>query len=397
MDRIPRTSLHLAAATALAVATAAGVAACGPSGADCLLGEVCGAGGGGGGGGNNGGWGNGGGGGVYGTDGGAQQAMAEKLFRAIEPELKSKCGGCHGTGGAAPQALWLAGPDSYVTIKAYNGIITEDPYASKLLKHPDGHPASSLGLGNEMLRDKAIQWLNVEALNLQGTPLPTTEVVDPAGGSIPLDKAGMGMAGGKITFTATTMVDSLRLGNVQIQAPPTSAIHVVSPLFVMVPSQGAEVTDTSFSTSDVTVPAGQTLQLAPVYYIFNWQAGAKMRVAFQKIETTTVVPMDAGTTTCKALADFQNTVVPQWNALNCRSCHGGGNGGATGALDMTALGGTPNYALACTQARNKINFTNKAQSPIIVRPKQGTGHPYSVPAGNVAAYDTAMLTWINKE
>lgn len=384
-------------AMGLAVVGAAAVA-CGPSG-DGLLGDDLGGGNGGGGGG--GGWGNGGGGGgTYTTDGGASTALAEKLYRAVEPQLKAKCGNsCHEAGTNAKDLKWLAGPDTYVAIKKYAGIVVDDPDSSKLMQHPGNHPTASLvGPGtppDPNLKDAVYKWLQVEASNLQGTPLPSTDPVDPTAGSVDLGKAGV--AGAKITWTAQNMGAFMRFTNVQIVAPSSGGVHVVSPLFVMEPTMGSSTVDTTFSTADVTVSAGQTQSLAPVYYFYNWQQGAKLRLQFQKIESATGGGMDGGSQSgCKDVATFQSSAAPQLQ--QCLGCHAGNNAQATNALDLKALSGQVNYANACAQARFKINFGTKAASPIITTPRDKlNNHPFQVNAGNANAYTNGLMNWINKE
>jgi len=385
---------------ALVVGGAAAIA-CGPSGDDLLGGDGVGNGNGNGGGG--GGWGSGGGGGnTYGVDGGGGSvALAEKLYRAVEPQLKMKCGNsCHETGVNAKDLKWLAGPDSYVSIKKYAGIVVDDPDSSKLMQHPGNHPTASLvGPGtapDANLKDAVYKWLQVEASNLQGTPLASTDAIDPMSGSVDLGKAGM--TGAKITWTAQNMGAFMRFSNVQLVAPSAGGVHIIAPLFVMVPTMGSEIVDTTFSTTDLTVGAGQSGSISPVYYFYNWQAGSKLRVEFQKIESATGGGgMDGGAQSgCKDVATFQSSAAPQLQ--QCLGCHAGNNAQATNALDLKALSGQVNYGTACSQARFKINFANKAASPIIVDPRDKlNNHPFQVPGGNAQAYTNGLMNWINKE
>jgi hypothetical protein len=387
----------MAAGALLAAGT---VMACGPSASDSLLGGV-----GNGGGGGGGSWGPGGGGGPTYTggsgDGGVQQAIAEQLYRSVEPGLKMRCAnGCHDTGVNAKDYKWLQGPDTYVTIKKYPGIVVDDVYSSKLESHPQNHPTASLvGPGmppDPMLLDGVTKWLTAEAAALQGMALPTTDPVDVTAGSVDLTKAGV--AGAKITWSAQDIGGGImRFSNVQLVAPGNTGVHVIAPLFVMVPSMGAEVHDLSNSTVDVTAGAGTSKTINSILYFYNWQAGSKLRIEFQKIETATVMGSDGGMQSgCKDVPTFQSSAAPQLQ--QCLGCHGGNNAQATNALDLKALTGQPDYAAACTQARFKINFQNKPQSPIVVDPRDKlNNHPYQVPAGNANAYTTGLMNWINKE
>ena len=47
------------------------------------------------------------------------------------------------------------------------------------------------------------------------------------------------------------------------------------------------------------------------------------------------------------------------------------------------------------EALSKVNLATKTQSPLLLRPKPGTGHPYQVP--NATAFDQGILGWINNE
>jgi hypothetical protein len=373
--------------------------ACGPTTDDGLLGGVNGNGNGNGGSG----WGPGGGGGptyTGGSDGGVQAAVAEKLFRDVEPQLKMRCGNaCHETGVNAKDQKWLGGPDAYASIKKYPGIILDDIYASKLENHPPNHPTQSLvgpGMPSDpKLLDGVTKWLGAEAAALQNAPLPSTDPVDPTAGSVDLTKAGV--AGAKITWTAQDLGSGLmRFANVQLVGPANGGMHAIAPLFVMVPTMGAEVHDLTNSTVDITVGAGQSGSIVALLYFYNWKAGSKLRIEFQKIESA-VVPDGGGMMSgCKDTATFQNSAAPQLQ--QCLGCHGGNNQQATNAMDLRGLTGQINYANACAQARFKINFGNKAQSPIIVTPvQQLNNHPYRVPTANAAAYTNALTTWINKE
>jgi hypothetical protein len=387
------------AVTVASVALAAGAAlvACGPTTDDGLLGGING--GGPNGGGSN--WGPGGGGGPQyqgGGDGGVQQAIAEKLYRDVEPGLTKACGSCHITGTNAKGYAWLAGPDTYVTIKKYPGIVVDDIYASKLENHPQNHPTQSLvGPGtvpDQALLDGVTKWLGAEAAALQNAPLPSTDPVDVTAGSVDLTKAGV--AGAKITWTAQDLGNGLmRFANVQLVAPAGGGIHVISPLLVMVPTMGNEITDLTNSTVDLTVGAGQMGSIVAIDYFYNWKAGSKLRIEFQKIESATVADGGGMMGSCKDVATFQSSAAPQLQQM-CVGCHGGANQTAQNAMDLKALTGQVNYATACSQARLKIDFNNKPASPIIATPVQKlNNHPFQV--ANAQAYTAAMTTWINKE
>jgi hypothetical protein len=184
---------------------------------------------------------------------------------------------------------------------------------------------------------------------------------------------------------------------VQLVAPGNTGVHVIAPLFVMVPTMGSEVHDLSNSTVDISAPAGGSKTIVAIDYFYNWKAGSKVRIEFSKIENATVNGDGGGIVVgCKDVMDYQNSAAPQFNA--CLGCHGGNNAMAQNALDMKALTNPINYGTACSQALFKVNLQNRAQSSIIVTPRdQLNNHPYKVPAMNAQTFTNALLTWINKE
>jgi len=387
---------NLVAMLAAASALVAGVG-CGPDGADHLLGGGGGGGGGGGTGGDsgNGGWGSG---STYNADGGPQAPLQQQLFQALEPTLVQKCGGaCHVDGTTLNAPKWLAGPNDYTTITTYPGIVTSDVYSSKLLNRPSNHPSSCLlDPGNEALLAQVTTWLTAEASALAAIPLPSTDPVDPATGSVDLSKAATGITGAKITFKATTMGTLMKFENVMLVAPGATGIHILAPIFTMVPSSGPEVDNTDFSTTEMSVAAASSSSVTPVFYFSNWAAGAKLKLQFEKIEPATVAGSDAGTgTSCKDVTTFQNSAAPTLKS-QCVSCHGGGNGTATASMDLTALNNN-DYASACTQAHTQVNLANKTQSNILLAPLQQVNHPTKVFASTSSTGYQAILTWINKE
>jgi len=350
-------------------------------------------------------WGNGGGGGpsYTGKDGSAGPGQAEAIYRSkIQPMVEAKCGGaCHVLGTTLNAPKYLAGPDSYLSIKAYPGIVTEDVYASKLLGRPAGHPAATLlDPGMETFKADVTTWLTAEASALAAIPLPTVGPVDLSAGSIDLSSIN-GMTGAKLTFSAKVVGNYARFDTLQVTAPSTTAIHVVAPIIVMVPADNsAPIKDKNFSAADLTINAGATGNFDAPYFFFNWVAGSKLEVQFTKIETATGTG-DGGSvqTGCKSVATFQSSAAPE--LINtCVGCHGGNNMNATNALDLSKLKGNIDYAGACGQALFKVNTTNKTQSNILLAPLNGSGlnHGGGKPYGstNSTGYQ-AILAWVNKE
>lgn len=335
---------------------------------------------------------------TYNADGGPQAPLAQQLFAGLQPQLDQKCGGaCHQQGATLNAPKWLGGPDEYKSITTYPGIVTTDVYSSKLENRPANHPAACLiDPGNETLLAAVTTWLTAEAAAISAIPLPASATVDPASGSADLSPAATGINGAKITFTATQQGDLLRFSNVMLVAPSSTGLHIVSPIFVEVPASGPEVDNTDYSTTDLTVGAGASGQISPVFYFQNWVAGSKLKIEFQKIETATVTASDAGSsTTCKDLTDFQNSAAPSMKA-NCTSCHAGNNTSATNSMNLTALNNN-DYATACTQARTQVNLTTQSQSNVLLAPLQQVNHPVKVFASNTSTGYVQIQNWVNKE
>ena len=388
-------TLKTVLAAAVVMGACAGAVACGPDGGQLLGGDQLNGGNNGNGDASNGGWNNG---STYNADGAPQAPLAQALFTQLQPQLDQKCGGaCHQQGTTLSAPKWLAGPDEYKSITSYPGIVTADIYSSKLENRPANHPASCLiDPGNEALLTAVTTWLTAEAAAIAAIPLPTSATVDPSTGSVDLSPAATGITGAKITFTATQQGDLLRFSNVMLVAPSSTGLHIISPIFVQVPGSGPEIDNTDYSTTDLTVAAGASSQISPVFYFQNWVVGSKLKIEFQKIQTATVQGSDAGSsTTCKDLTDFQNSAAPSMKA-NCTSCHAGGNTSATNSMNLTALNNN-DYATACTQARTQVNLTTQAQSNVLLAPLQQVTHPVKVFASNTSTGYVQIQTWVNKE
>ena len=373
-----------------AVLGAASLAACSDGG----VGELQGIGGPHGGAGSGQGFGGGSGGGGIAADAGGP-SRAETMFRALLPDMTQACGGaCHVDGkGGAP--AFLAGPDPYKTISARKGVLVSDAATSSLL-NKGRHEGPEL---LDPLRTKVFQWLDVEAQALKAATLPTTDpftVVDGAN-TVDISKGGANLTGAKLTFDAAATGDILTLTNMQLVAPAASGVHIVFPIFDVIPAKGAEVKDLSFSNADQTVPAGQTATLRPgILILTQWDPAGKMRIEFTKLEAGTVAGGDAGAGGggggCKSVASFTANAVPAIQQNGCLNCHNTGGSG-NGALDLSALGMNPSDdARACAQALTRSNVQTPAQSDIILAPTGGVAaHPFKNASQNYAQMIEAWL------
>ncbi len=340
-------------------------------------------------------------GGIF-AEAGPEASKAETLFRALQNDLVAGCGGtngvCHVLGAYqnSQTPKWLAGPDAYVSIHSYPGIIVPDPYSSKLIvKGPHAGPGFT-GTYKD-LGDRVMTWLNQEALVIKVQPLPSTDVFDVVNGpnSVDIGKGGTGVTGAKITFDAAIAGPILTLTNLKLVAPATAGIHIAHPIFTRVLASGKAVDDPvdSFSNLDQTQGAGSTQPLGIGTLILStWNDTDKMKIGFSTLAAA-VVP-DAGATGggCKSVTSFTANAVPAIQQNNCLNCHDqGGNGNAS--LDLSQVG--KDDAKACAQALNRVNLGNKAQSAIIQAPTGGVAaHPFKNASGT---YTTMMLAWMNNE
>ena len=323
---------------------------------------------------------------------GPGSAQGRTAFEALLPDLSTTCGGsCHAQGaGGAP--LWLGPPDPYVSAVAFPGIVVADPGASIVLTK-GRHEGPAL---QDPLLTKVTQWLTIEAAALPVTSLPQTPPFTVAIGANDIDCSAGGVPGTHITFTAAVSGDAITLSSLDVVAPAATGVHVVYPIFAIVPTTGAEMDDQSFSNDDQTVAAGQTAPLGPGLLILTqWSTTAHLKIEFTKLAAATVSDGGALAGGCKALSSFTTNAVTAIQANTCLTCHGtGGSGNA--AMDLSGLAATPpDDATACAQALAQINPTTPAQSNIILAPTGGlANHPFTKAS---QSFVTMMETWIAAE
>jgi hypothetical protein len=339
------------------------------------------------------------------ADAAPPESKAEQLFRALQTNLVATCGGtdgaCHVNGsflnGQTP--VWLGAPDAYVSAKAYPGIITADPYASKLLlKGP--HEGPSFAGPNADLGTQVTAWLTEEAALLVSVALPATTPIAVENGPTVIDISSVasGMTGAKISFTAALSNGILTLTNLQVQAPVASGLHIAHPVFAAVPPTGATIPDPvdSFSNVDQTVsPAESTPLGTGTLVLSSFPIGGELEIQFNTLAPVAVVVADggAGSGGCKSVAAFVANAVPAIQQNQCLGCHGTTSGSGYSSLDLTQVG--VDNAAACAQALTKVDLQTPAQSDIILAPTgQLANHPFQNAS---ATYSSMMLAWISTE
>ncbi len=326
------------------------------------------------------------------SDGGADGTAGltpEQMFRALQPELIARCGGtngvCHVNGSLNAAPVWLGNPDPYVSAKNYRGVLpaSGDPHDSIILTQVE-HTGPSLQ-STPPLFGKVQEWVGAE-LNAMTAKLPAAgpfAVVD-GPNTIDLGKVLPGVTdGAKLTFNGSSQNNVLSMTNIRITAGPGSAMKMDSPFFVVVPEKGKVIADPNVNgfAGELVVAANESKDFySGSMIILPFPLKTQLKLVFKKLEKPAGI--DAGPSgECTALDVFQSQALPQFQASiplveggtsSCVFCHGGGNETAVNAMDLTALGSDPK--VACAQARNWINFSDKSKSVIILNPT-GAANP----------------------
>ena len=350
----------------------------------------------------------------------------EPLFRAIEADIKTTCGGpngsCHIRGTEAPH--WLGDPDAYLSAKKYPGILpaTREPGDSTLLTQVD-HEGPSLK-HYPKLYEKVGAWLSAE---LPPPPLPATPKFQVVEGFnlIDLNTIGTGLEGARITFLANEVsVGTLSISAIRIYAPQNANLQLDSPFFVVLPLNGKVKAEPSVNgyQGELTVNAGTNVDFYTGKMILTrWDSAGQLKIAFNKLTSTPGMGLNQG---CTALDLFKSKALPAMRTMiditgdddneggtfdasvigqgSCIGCHGkptppgSAPTTAVSAMDLTAADMDP--AIACGFARNFISFDNKPMSLIILNPtgKANPNHPIK-PLADTDPVIQGILEWVNAE
>jgi hypothetical protein len=350
----------------------------------------------------------------------------EPLFRAVEEDLKTTCGGtngsCHVRGSQAPH--WLGDPDAYLSAKKYPGILpaTREPGDSTILTQVD-HSGPSLK-HYPKLYDKVGAWLSAE---LPPPPLPSSDKFQVREGfnQINLHTLGSGLEGARVTFLATeASVGTLSMTAIRLYAPQNANLQVDSPFFVVLPRNGKVKAEPSVNgfQGELTVPAGTSKDFYTGKMILTrWDSAGQMKITFTKISST---PGTGASENCKALDVFTSKALPAMRTElditgdddneggvfdgsvigrgSCLGCHARATptdeapSTAVSAMDLRAADTNP--AVACGFARSFISFENKAQSLILLNPtgKANPNHPI-VPLSADDPIIKGITEWVNAE
>lgn len=351
------------------------------------------------------------------SSGGPSLNPGRDAFAAMEADLMKSCGMCHDVAGLA-DTPFLAGPDRYLSFVSWPAIVTPIPDQSILLTYSivgGGH--SGLNLDSPGLKDtllpKVKAWLTEEAKTATEAPPAIGPYIVPfvpiiGFNSKYLRALGKEFEGMAITFNADYLTETtLELTGIQIHTTTKAGVHVVHPLFTMYPVGSDPIPEPgdSFSNVDQTFDIGKSGQLGPGTFVFpNWQKDARLSIAFEKIEVILPDMADAGDGGsgsgggCKDVQGFIDNARVQLQQ-RCFTCHGGGNGQASAAMDISEL--AADAAAACGQVLNRVNPGDPPASQLFVttNPNGNAAHPYKF-GGNADTFNTFrnnLSTWIANE
>ena len=353
-----------------------------------------------------------------GGEGGVFVDNGPDLFAALEPDLVAACAGCHEPGGIG-DAPFLATPDRYASIMSWPDIVVREPQQSVLLTYAvtgAGHSGTNLDSAPNDLIGRVEEWLTVESKAIADTPVEQIGVdpITPILGfnALYLDGLGKEYEGLALTFTAAKLTEnSLKLDNLTVYTTSTTGVHLVHPVFAVYPKGKPADPDPvdSFSELDERYAEGTANTLGVGMLILtNWQENAKLGIGFGQIEPYVVGGGEGGGGgaggggstggPCSAQTEFNQFASPQLQQ-RCGGCHGGNNGGATGAMDISKLQSDPSNA--CGQVLNRVNLgtPNQSQLFVVTDPGGNASHPYKF-GGNAANFNTfrdEITKWINVE
>lgn len=353
----------------------------------------------------------------------ARQKWVDLALPALD---RATCLVCHGGAAPRPMVDFLIGADSIAIhdkVMAFEpAVISLDAPQSSRLLNKGQHEGPPL-VGND--KSDVLEWLQAEKEAATDVPGPgqlglrTQDYAFsvctgglPGSTTCPINELaldtlgeGAGIAGAKITFVVQAVGSGIYLNNLKL-VPGATGAYIEHPLFVSIPSDPmakpiADTLDRFFNTK-MNLMANATAdqqQIAGGTAAFvNFPPENKLAIFFKAAKL--YQPEAGGGTTggCKVLTQFETSArVPLNN--NCGGCHRGQNPNATSALDLTGAD-QANAMNACNQVRLRVNFTDIANSGLLLAPTPGNAnHPYPF-TNNLTGFNnfkTALNPWIIAE
>jgi len=363
-----------------------------------------------------------------------EQKVAKDLWiKKALPELNKDCAVCHN--GSRPMIDFLTGTTELGirdTLVAFDPAVVnlDAPQSSRLLTKGvhDGPALQSEQVSN------ILEWIRAEkdAQPDPGMGGPTLETAafipaictagtppDPTCPTNDIDLTALGIPGAKIHFVANALGTGLYLNQLSLIGGDMGA-YIEHPLFVSWPAAGGDPVPDSidrFFNVKMNLMAAETAQI---------QGGTAGFVGFLATDKLTIhfkvaSPYQAagggggggggGDTGCKDLTSFKTNAQTLFSqpaggaGQSCLSCHGGQNGNATSAMNITGANATDDATLqtVCNQIKTRVNLTTPDQSGVFLAPDPGNmNHPFRFTAAQLGTFKngppgTGVLGWINAE
>jgi len=366
---------------------------------------------------------------IPGDGAGDETAVAKKAWtEKAAPVLATNCQACHN--GSRPMIEFLMGDSDMAmrdAILAFQpAVINLDaPASSRILtKGVHDGPALLASQASDLL-----EWIKAEkdaqpitgeeepqietvafipAICTSGTPSVPPAAPNPTCPVNDVDLSPYGVAGAKLHFVAQALGSGIYLNQLSIIAGP-DGVYLEHPLFASYPMDGSE---TKFDTIDrffnvkINAMAGSTTMIGGGTAAFiGFNATDKLSIHFKTLKAYQPdAGMPGGGTGdngggCKALASFKTNAQQAFNT-SCRSCHGGANGNATSAMNITGVDSTVDATIqtACNQIRTRINTTDPNQSGVYLAPDPANNnHPFTFTAAQLTTFKNGVNVWINAE
>jgi mono/diheme cytochrome c family protein len=347
----------------------------------------------------------------------ARQVWIDQALPAMRA-VETNCVICHGGASPRPMEEFLVGTDDLAIrdslLKFDPSVISLDAPQSSRILNKGQHEGPPL-VGQQKSDVQA--WIQAEkdaandpttggggTLGLKTDPFTFSLCTSGTVGSptcpvneLPLDNlgAGAGIPGAKITFVVQGVGSGLYLNNLKL-VPGAMGAYIEHPLFVSIPADPmakpiADTFDRFFNVKQnlmANATADQQQLGGGTAAFVNFPPENKIAIFFKAAK---IFQPDAGggggATGCKVLTSFETNARGQLNT-NCASCHAGGNGGATSAVDMTGIG-APNAMNACNQVKLRMLLTDLPNSSLFVTTDPGGNavHPFKF-GGNAATFTT---------
>jgi cytochrome c553 len=333
-----------------------------------------------------------------------EAAALEAFDNDVVPVLQAACAACHAS--MANIDFLKSDPDVRTRLLEWpNKLVDLDaPAASRLLtKGAHEGPALTPEQGAPLL-----SWIQLErtAAGVDDVVVELTPF-QPVDGMNDIDLAAIGLTGSAITFRMERLSVGMYLSEMQVTAGP-DGVTLTHPLFVhWVDGSPSPDPIDRFADIDLSLGGGNTAMIGGGTAVFvDVDPDAMMSVHFRAALAEGEGEGGeggggGGGGGCKDVASFTANAQPGLSA-SCVSCHGGGNPGATSAVDMRKVNDTSpeGQASACGQILSRVLLADPVNSGLFVAPDpaSGTLHDFKfASAGAFTGFRDQVIQWINQE